>query len=176
MTDKMLTTYKRWVHKQRRNEMQKQIEHSLLKQNFRWQLQRQSMVFKSSMYLVRRMLVIAYCFIQMQITKKTKKTENVLSANTITGYGNIILLKRKIKIVDGKLQRSKSSIFDAGETIISQKHVKIVEYVRLMFARTHTVICCIKKPRKSRGINPHNPEKQEGESVESSHTSSMAQN
>ena len=172
----MLTTYKRWVHKQRRNEMQKQIEHSLLKQNFRWQLQRQSMVFKSSMYLVRRMLVIAYCFIQMQITKKTKKTENVLSANTITGYGNIILLKRKIKIVDGKLQRSKSSIFDAGETIISQKHVKIVEYVRLMFARTHTVICCIKKPRKSRGINPHNPEKQEGESVESSHTSSMAQN
>ena len=129
------------------------IEHSLLrKQNFRWQLQRQSMVFKSSMYLVRRMLVIAYCFIQMQITKKTRKTENVLSANTITGYGNIILLKRKIKIVDGKLQRSKSSIFHAGETIISQKHVKIVEYVRLMFARTHTVICCIKKPRKSRGI------------------------
>ena len=44
------------------------------------------------------------------------------------------------------------AIFDAGETIISQKHVKTVEYVRLMFVRTHTVICCIKNPEKSRGI------------------------
>ena len=84
--------------------------------------------------------------------KKDKKNRKCAVCKHDTGYGNIILLKRKIKIVDGKLQRSKSSIFDAGETIISQKHVKIVEYVRLIFARTHTVICCIKKPRKSRGI------------------------
>ena len=96
MTGKMLKTYKRWVHKQRRNETVETIRAFIIEEAKFQMAPAETIHGFQKVNVSCQKNAGSNCFIQMQITKKTRKTENVLSANTITGYGNIILLKRKI--------------------------------------------------------------------------------
>ena len=75
MTDKMLKTYKRWVHKQRRNETVETTRAFIIEEAKFQMAPAETIHGFQKVNVSCQKNAGSNCFIQMQITKKTRKTK-----------------------------------------------------------------------------------------------------